>query len=269
MAKKKSKKSVQVVPPQRENILTWLIDWFDPDAHFTISNDLSWAQWPTAIQRFEYYFWGGLLGKFMGRLWYTKKIKNDKYDVEQFFGLIKKWVTKTSTEQARIYSKLVIKKIKNAHRIGQKSMIEELNKQLGWLRKEIQVINELWLVNYVYEKDIVDLESVGIEDRTIYRKPLRKYLWEIPNDCLDDIANAADSKLFDEIVIIYTRKTGKKTSRLDKTKKVADMGRKKVDPIAFGSINSTGKLFIITDWIDEECDLNVEKLEKHVTIRKI
>lgn len=199
-----------------------------------------------------------------------KKIKNTSYDVENFFSLIKVWSSVTNIKKATAFRKKVVAKYKQALRLWQDTICRELAEQSVWLRKEIQLVNMYWDVKYVYEEDVSDLEDRWIKDRTLYRKKLSEYKWEIPEEHIEAIVKAKDLKIFDEIVILYTRKNNNKEElELDKTKKAKKKGKRKVDPIAFWKINSTDRLYIIADWEDEECDLTVKKLDKEININTL
>lgn len=76
-----------------------------------------------------------------------------------------------------------------------------------------------------------------------------------------------DKNLFDEIIVIYTRKH-EKPLELDKKRK-SKGSSEKVDPICFGRVNATGRLFFICDWMDDECDLTMSKLQKSVEVKQI
>ncbi len=135
------------------------------------------------------------------------------------------------------------------------------------MQKEIQIINELGLSQYVFERDISELERIGIEGRMVRRKSLEKYESVIPDECMDSIVTAVNAKLFDEIIIIYTRKNDKPVE-LDKKRKSRGSSEH-VDPICFGKIKATGRLFFICDWIDDECDLDMKKMQTLVDVNKL
>ena len=99
------------------------------------------------------------------------------------------------------------------------------------------------------------------------RKKLEEYTSVIPPECIEKIIEAKKPGLFDEIIIIYTRRHDKPVE-LDKKKK-SQGSREKVDPICFGRINETGRLFFICDWLDDECDFDMKKLQSYVKVEEL
>jgi len=201
--------------------------------------------------------------------WFFSKLfgKEKKYDSDTFFSLIKNWLKQIDYNKALKYKKEVIKNLKQAESLWQKQMIETLNEQLLWFKKEIQIISR-WFNKYVFESDIADLESVGIQWKTIWRKEIQNYVSVIPSKPLKEILRAKKYNLFNEIIIIYTRNRWRELE-LDKKKSTTNEKRKKVDPIAFWLVRETGRLFIIADWMDDECDFDVKKLQTIVDIKSL
>ena len=150
--------------------------------------------------------------------------------------------------------------------LWQHEVCKKLASESLWLKKEIEIIKQFWNIKYVYETDVADLEDKWIKDRTLRRKSLKEYRWEIPKEHIDILVKARQLKIFDDIIILYTRKKTKELE-LDKKKKKSNSNKKrKVDPIAFRVINSTDRLYVLCDWEDEECDLTVKKLDKEINI---
>lgn len=202
------------------------------------------------------------LGKIL-EVFFKKEEK--KYQVSEFFDFIKKWCKVTNIEKAENYKKSILESIDKANKLWQTRLKEELEKNILWIKKEIQVISQ-WYLKYVFEKEIAELEDVGIEGRIIYRKSLSDYNSEIPDNCMSKIIKAKKHNLFDDIIVIYTRKQVKEVA-LDPKKKVKQNSKKLVDPICFWEIKSLNKLYIICDRVDDECDFSLKKLEERVDVK--
>lgn len=200
--------------------------------------------------------------------WFKKDKKPKVYSVDEFFSLVKNGLQDINYKKAQSYKKEMIKQLKQCNALGQESMITRMNRQLVGIKKEIQIISKLGLTKYVFESDLADLERVGIEGRTVWRKNLKDYEGIIPEDKQKDIIAAKESKLFDNLIVIYTRKK-ERVIELDKTKKTEKAKVNKVDPICFGEVKETNRLFIIADWIDDECDFDMKKLQKIVTVKSL
>lgn len=230
----------------RMSATPWTWDTWDPDSSYIVSTS----------RRVKWFF---------GRLFWKKE---KKYTVDEFFNLIKEWLSETNYKMAVKYKKEIVSKINQCMKLGQQTMIDKLNSQLAGIKKEMLVLARLWLKKYVYESDICDLENKGIEGRSIRRKTLERYEGIIPEDKQKEILTAKKSWLFDEIIVIYTRKRERPVA-LDKKVKTKDPVRENVDPICFGKITGTGRLFIISDRTDDECDFDMKKLDKLVGVKKI
>lgn len=192
------------------------------------------------------------------REFWKKEEKQKEYTVDEFFNIIKNWYKKNDVETAIKHKENIVKLLKNAETLKQKTLMEDLQRRLMWMQKEVEMINKLGIKQYVYESDIIELERLGIDNRSVLREKLENYQKPIPQECSDKIQAALESGIFDRIVILYTRvKT--KPAALDKTKQV-EVPRK-VDPICFGIIEWTGRMYPITDWMDDECDFTMRSIE--------
>jgi hypothetical protein len=81
-------------------------------------------------------------------------------------------------------------------------------------------------------------------------------------DVIEKIAKASELEVFDNYVIVHYDPKGK--NRQDTAKEEY----KKRDPIVFGVIAGSNKLYYITDWIDDYCDLTLEKFVDTLGITK-
>lgn len=248
-----------MINTDNENIVRFLSNVQENEA-IEWSTDLWWLE----VYSGKKSLWSKFINMF------SKKENSNKYTTEEFFSVIKKGKSKLTKDKANKYREKILEEISQAKLLWQNKILEKLESQALWIQKEIQILNELWLDTYVFEADLADLESVGIKDKTIYRKVIENYEGIIPKDCVEKISKAKEAKLFDDLVIIYTRNKDR-AMNLDKTKKTNRNydETKKVDPICFGRVNSTWRLFFICDWMDDECDLTLSKLQKEIDVHKI
>lgn len=77
----------------------------------------------------------------------------------------------------------------------------------------------------------------------------------IPQSVIDNKNLAEDLLVFDNYVVLHYDPTIKNISHAEKK-----------DPILFGVIKNSKKLYFIDDWIDEKCDLTYEKIIKELDI---
>lgn len=189
--------------------------------------------------------------------------KDNTKKVESLFKKIKKAFTRADERQQE-------KIVDNLTEI--KNNAEELNQQRLFLEAEIKLKNSMAEVEaikagydrYVLKEDVNELiESLKSKDggRQLAFSNLEKYPRVIPQKNAKLIKQA--KKYFDSIYILYTAKK----EEIEK-EKIAK------DPIAFGVVKykdgddsltrktsvESNHMFFITDWVDEYCDLTLDKL---------
>lgn len=125
---------------------------------------------------------------------------------------------------------------------------------LDSIEKEMKVI-DAGFTKYVLRQD-VELYMDKVAKQVVKIVSLGEYERIIPDDVIEKISNIPDG-LFDEMYVIFTDYTGKEE------KKVAKEKRDK-DPILFGAILRDGyvteRMYFIADWVDEYCDLTLDKM---------
>lgn len=189
--------------------------------------------------------------------------KDNTKKVESLFNKIKKAFARADENQQE-------KIIDNLTEI--KNNAEELNQQNLFLEAEIKLKNAMTEVEaikagydrYVLKEDVNELiENLKAKDggRQLAFSNLERYPRVIPQKNAKLIKQA--KKYFDSIYILYTAK--KEEVEKEKIAK---------DPIAFGVVKykddnnsltrqtsvESNHMFFITDWVDEYCDLTLDKL---------
>ena len=189
--------------------------------------------------------------------------KDNTKKVESLFNKIKKAFARADKNQQE-------KIIDNLTEI--KNNAEELNQQNLFLEAEIKLKNAMTEVEaikagydrYVLKEDVNELiENLKAKDggRQLAFSNLERYPRVIPQKNAKLIKQA--KKYFDSIYILYTAK--KEEVEKEKIAK---------DPIAFGVVKykddnnsltrqtsvESNHMFFITDWVDEYCDLTLDKL---------
>lgn len=186
----------------------------------------------------------------LNRLKKKKSSKNSvEFDAIKFFSLVKA----TSKESVSTYKDRVSKyliALHNAAKIGQTAMVEQLLREMVANRYE----SVLFAEGYYYaitEEQIVDF--VTKSEKGIRLDYLKNYGRFIPEEVVDKIDKVNQLEIFDNYVVLYYDPDGKVY------KETAKEEAKRRDPIIFGVIASSKKLYYITDWIDEYCDLTLEQ----------
>ena len=101
------------------------------------------------------------------------------------------------------------------------------------------------------EKRVIDFAKKT--ERGVELTYLKNFVRPIPQEVVDKIMESNGYEVFDNYVIMHydPKKEHKKETKKEEAKRK--------DPIVFGVISGSRKLYYITDWIDEHCDLTLEK----------
>jgi hypothetical protein len=149
--------------------------------------------------------------------------------------------------------------------------IEYLNRIIETLResKQLNMLDSAYAQKMIleYEKTLKDnnFKKFITEENLVKftlkcKKGLRiDYVNEfdriIPKSVIANRDKAEDLKVFDNYIILH----------YDPATKNVNLTEKK-DPILFGLIKNSNKLYFIDDWIDEKCDLTYDKIIKELNI---
>jgi hypothetical protein len=178
-----------------------------------------------------------------------------------FFNMMKEHLTsneKTGLERERM---TVYDNIRRAEKIGQEYMLTKTLFAWRVIHGEIELLKHgfgTWCDLPLLEKFIQKVEPKG----SVRLCNLQDYPRVIPEDCAEEIVRAKELKIFDRIVIVYTDFADEPV-RTPAQEAVVQRNR---DPIAFGVFFDAesklrhDRLYFITDWEDEYCDLTFTKM---------
>ena len=110
------------------------------------------------------------------------------------------------------------------------------------------------------------LEESGAKAEIIKYIGKSEYSFTVPEDVVEKLVEANKLEVFDNYVIMHY--DPKKKAVKPTEKEIAKETIKKRDPILFGVISGSRKLYYIADWIDEYCDLTLEKFVETLDIDK-
>lgn len=229
-----------------------LVSWGGP------TNNVSWTENVRIVEYLEYVYSNNrtiinwLKLKFAKAFLSEKKVKKVKYkSVDQFFKDIKGVVKELKLEKNSL--DFYIKAIESANENGQKALFEILSS------KKEEVITEMALIkagitSYVSEEDVVKFyEKSKLPKKVLKLTWIKNYARVIPEDVIKTKKSFDDKGLFDNYVILHFDKNDDGSQMTQKEKEKAK------DPILFGVCKNSRKLFYVGDWIDEYCDLTMEK----------
>lgn len=155
----------------------------------------------------------------------------------------------------------------------QQALYEELSKQL------VNVVRDIEAAAAGYDKavltqDVEKFKSIVSElgddsvnfprqDVIVYLTDLASFPRPLPEDVKKCLARAKTLGLFDKFMVLYLNYSEQKM------KTTKEKIREK-DPILFGIMNTeSDRLYYITDWVDEYCDLTLDKLVDTIKMKDV
>jgi len=178
-------------------------------------------------------------------------IENELSPYQYFNTLKSKVYTIDDEEITRLYN-IASQLLEKYKKTGQIKSAKKLAFHIKSLIKEREII-KLGVNKFVYRQDIEDyIDNVAKDVVKIIE--LENYPREIPDELIETIE--ITKPLFDEMYVLFTDYTGELEKEIEKER----------DPILFGSFidrkNDTmcQRMYYLGDWIDEYCDLTLDKL---------
>ena len=188
-----------------------------------------------------------------------KKKEDERYmDALQFFSMVKA----SSKESVATYRDRIsdyLKQIHNAVTVGQTSLVEDLLRGLVTNKYESVLFAEGFYY-IVKEEQIVNFVSKC--EKGIKLDYVKNFTRPMPQDVVDKIEKINQLEVFDNYVVLYYDPDGKVY------KETAREEAKRKDPIIFGVIAGSNKLYYVADWVDEYCDLTLEAFVDAIGVTK-
>lgn len=186
------------------------------------------------------------------------EVEERPMDALKFFTLVKA----SSKESAAVYKDRVSKyltALHNATNIGQTALQEELIRGLITNRYE-SVLYAEGCYYAVTEEQVAKFASQC--EKGLKLSYLKNFSRPIPQEVIDKVAKMNELEVFDNYVILYYDPEG------TVYKETAYEEAKRRDPIIFGVIAGSKKLYYVADWIDEYCDLTLDAFVDALGIEK-
>lgn len=197
-------------------------------------------------------------------LWaFNKKYKNKPTrSIESFFVSIKHTKEQLEKIDDRIQSYKTL--VQNAIDAGQKALEEKLLNEIELIGYESQLYG-LGYTKVVTEEQLV--RFVKQTKRGLRLDWIKNFTRVIPDSVLKKKKELDTHKIFDNWVILHFDPESKGVSKTEKEKKKERDDKK--DPILFGVIKGSRKLYFVDDYIDEQCDLQFKDIAKELGIDEI
>ena len=183
-------------------------------------------------------------------------------DVLEFFRQIKG----LSKEQSETYVnrlKGYIIALKNTDMNGQTALKEKLLRDMV-INKYESILYAKGLYYVVSEDQVVDF--IKKTDKGVELTYVKNYLRVIPPQVTKLIVQLNELLIFDNYCILHYDPEKKSYAQTIEEQKRETQKRR--DPILFGLIRGSNKLYYITDWVDEFCDLTLDKFVETLQIEK-
>lgn len=145
--------------------------------------------------------------------------------------------------------------ISNADKGGQKALVDKLKTRLESAKTEAQLVM-LKLNKYLQEEQIVDFYNQADKDNNLKLTWIKNFVKPIPTDILNVKKSLDDQFVFDNYVILHYDPNDDATDLTDAEKE--EQKRREKDPILFGVIKDSRRLYYVADWIDDYCNLTLD-----------
>lgn len=202
--------------------------------------------------------WSKLKGKIKD---YLQKKKDQKKEASlidplEFFRTVKL----TTEESKKLYvdrSQPYLLAIERANTMGQKALVDQLLSGMFIAKYESILRAE------GYDKSITESQLVEFVKKTkkgIQLSYIKNFARNIPLDVIEKKKKVDGLYVFDNYCVLYYDPTNKSYSQT--TQEREKERQRKADPILFGMLAGSRKLYYIADWVDEYCDLTLEEFLK-------
>lgn len=178
--------------------------------------------------------------------------EEEKLNPYTYFQNVKDKVKEMNDEDLNKLYSIATELLEKYKKTGQIKSAKKLAFHIKSLFKEKEII-DLGITKFVYRDDIENYID-NIADDVVKIIELKNYPREIPDELVETIEKTKD--IFDEMYVLFT----------DYTKQVEKEVEKERDPILFGSFISrevdamSQRMYYLGDWVDEYCDLTLDKL---------
>ena len=179
-----------------------------------------------------------------------------------YFKFVKSKLTKL--EERKLNKRLLMlqKFVKSAENMGQQALYENFARKIAITVRE----QELWAcgIEYFIKKKYVNQYMDKVKDVEIGFSKLEKFDRPLPTNVENRVKKIKKLGLFDELWVLYLNYEEKKDvdgeKKREKKLKTSKEKIKEKDPILFGVQSyMPDKLYYVIDWIDEHCDLTLDK----------
>ncbi|KKW12786.1 MAG: hypothetical protein UY48_C0009G0019 [Candidatus Gottesmanbacteria bacterium GW2011_GWB1_49_7] len=132
---------------------------------------------------------------------------------------------------------------------GQTSLVDSIDEE-SEVRKFENTLFALGMKKYISEKQL--LQFTAVADRALCLDWIKNFVRPIPNEAVEAKVKCDELKLFDNYVVLHYDPENRGTLKKDR--------EALKDPILFGVVRGSRKLYFVGDWKDELCDLTFQQI---------
>lgn len=176
-----------------------------------------------------------------------------KLDVMAFFDLVK---LETQKETEDYYNRIspYLVALKKAKQMGQEALVDQ------WLGRLFIIKYESFLRASGFHHKISEAQLVNFIKKTkkgVALTWVKNFAHPIPDEVIERKLKADSLHVFDNYVILHYDPEGKVYAPTEKERE--EERQRRADPILFGVLEESHDLYYIADWVDEYCDLTLDK----------
>lgn len=132
---------------------------------------------------------------------------------------------------------------------GQSSLIKKIDEE-SEVRKLENTLFALGLKRYISEQQLLQFAEKA--DKGLCLDWIKHFVRPIPKEVVDAKVRCDELRLFDNYAVLHYDPENKATLKIDR--------EALKDPILFGLIKGSRKLYFVGDWMDEQCDLTFQQI---------
>ena len=193
-----------------------------------------------------------------------KKEKKEKInfdEVKAFFDNIKIDIQKLNSSDSDIID-IYLDQIEKAKSSGQQALVDILLEKSKTVGYESLLLNN-GITRFIEADTIVKYYKMLKHKKLLKLVYIKNFVRIIPDDVITEKLRVDELSIFDNYVILG----------FDKDNTMSKMTKKEVekakDPILFGIIKGSNRLYFIGEWEDEHCDLTLDEIYEKTNAEKV
>lgn len=198
--------------------------------------------------------------KIMWRFLMSKDFKREvppvKLTIQEYFRSIKMSCQELQKLDNRMEG--YVTAVKHAEDFGQKALAEDLKSRIEVIKLESRMY-AMGVTKVITEEQVVEFTKDA--EKGLQLMWIRNFARIIPASLLDIKKRADELEIFDNYVVLSydpQKKSYKQTKEEYERQKAAEEAKRR-DPILFGVLKNSRKLYYLGSWEDEFCDLTLDK----------